>query len=198
LYLEEVGEPAEYVEGSSRCTECGEQLVSERPLVGPVPARKSESNDLVEVFTLRNPFEADVVRDALQDSGIDCEIRENLAGVFGGTLSSGWGEVLVSEEQAQAAEGIIEEAISSLEAEAELTDADEPEVAEQIEPVDIEEMVYPALKPASGLSKRGLGALLLGLLVLERLLAISGTIESHPLVPVLLGLGGVILLSLKD
>ncbi|MEE8448960.1 MAG: DUF2007 domain-containing protein [Thermodesulfobacteriota bacterium] len=198
LHLEEVGEPAEYVDGIWLCGECGAELVAERPFVEPEREPRGEERDLVEVFILRNPLEAEVVRDALQDNDITCQIRENLGGVVGGALSSGWGEVLVAENDAERAQRVIEQAISELEGQSGLADTDESELAEHIEPADIAEMAYPAVKPRTGFNKKRLAVIALGLLVLERLLVLTDTISSSLVVPVLLAVSAAVLLSLKD
>jgi len=97
---------SEYVEGISKCADCGAQLVMELP---PLHEPNDADIEVVEIWRAADEMEAQIIRGALEARGIKCILRgEALRHTHGFTVD-GLGEVrvLVSPDDAEKAKEII-------------------------------------------------------------------------------------------
>jgi hypothetical protein len=105
-YCPECG--AEYRAGFTRCHDCQVELVDEPPeLTAADVTELDEGGPLVEVFAASH-IEADIVRAALEDNGIQAVIAKGGTAAYPLTVGEmGEGRVLVPEQDGQAALEII-------------------------------------------------------------------------------------------
>ncbi len=84
-------------------------------------------SDFVSIHTLTNRFEADLLVDALQKEGIPAFVRSFEETPYNGLFISqrGWGLIMVSEEAADKAKGIVKTIVESLKSKSIFTDPSE-------------------------------------------------------------------------
>lgn len=104
---------AEYHDEMDVCYDCEERLISD----GEFQKRKEEerrfredTKSLVKVFTLKNQFEADIIKDELEKQNIPVLIRSFKDTAYDGIYipQKGWGEVRVPEKDKEKAKEIID------------------------------------------------------------------------------------------
>jgi hypothetical protein len=103
---------SEYLDDIKECTGCEIELVSEAEWEGIVKKRQAEDDEVfVNVMTLDDQFEADVVKDALEKENIPVLVRSFRDTSFDGIFESqkGWGAVLVPDEFRKRANEIIKD-----------------------------------------------------------------------------------------
>ena len=103
---------SEYFDEVDMCSDCNIRLTGENEYLkrkDAEDARLKELDRLSRVCVLENRFEADVIRDALEKDGITFIIREFRDTAYDGLFipQLGWGEVMVSDAEADRAEKII-------------------------------------------------------------------------------------------
>ncbi len=103
---------AEYEEVITICADCKEGLVEEEVYRRKMEEERKFQDDaryLVKVFTLKDRFEADMIRDALENEGIPVLIRNFTDTAYDGIYipQKGWGEVRVPEGAQERALAII-------------------------------------------------------------------------------------------
>ena len=103
---------AEYHDKIEVCSDCEELLITQDEF----QKRKDEEEQfredtkhLVKVFTLKNRFEADLIRSELEKEGIPVLIRDFRDTAYDGIYipQKGWGEVRVPQKERERAEEII-------------------------------------------------------------------------------------------
>jgi len=100
---------SEYVQGIVKCADCGAELAAELP---PVGEPGDADVELVEIWRAADEMEAQIIRGALEASGMKCILRgEALRHTHGFTVD-GLGEVriLVRPDDAEQAKQIIVQA----------------------------------------------------------------------------------------
>ena len=109
-YCPECG--SEYFEDKNNCTGCNTDLVSSSDWEGIVKKRQLEDDEVfVNIKTLENQFEADVIKDILEENGIPVIVRSFRDSSFDGIYESqkGWGVVMVPDEFRKRANAVIKD-----------------------------------------------------------------------------------------
>lgn len=122
---------AEYRDEIEICYDCEERLIS----AGEFQKNKDEekkfredTKSLVKVFTLKNQFEADIIKSELEKEKITVLIRSFRDTAYNGIYmpQKGWGEVRVPVKDKEKAKEIIDILEASFEEEVEgMSDSDE-------------------------------------------------------------------------
>ena len=107
---------AEYYDDSKVCCDCDGPLITQEEFQTRKEKEESfreDTKSLVKVFTLKNRFEADLIKDGLEREGIPVLIRDFKDTAYDGIYipQKGWGEVRVPEKE----EGRAKEIIGALE-----------------------------------------------------------------------------------
>lgn len=86
-----------------------------------------EGTPLARVTSLDNEFEAEVLRNALDDNGIPCLIQSNRETAFDGLFipQRSWGALITRFDQAEAALRIVQEVRASFEADMAVEEGEE-------------------------------------------------------------------------
>jgi hypothetical protein len=105
---------SEYLDETDICSDCNIRLTGENEYLKRKDAEDAELKELdrlSRVCVLENRFEADVISDALEKEDITFIIREFRDTAYDGLFipQLGWGEVMVSDAEADRAEKIIGE-----------------------------------------------------------------------------------------
>ena len=103
---------AEYHDKIEVCFDCDKQLITQEKFQKKREEEERFLEDtkcLVKVFTLKNRFEADLIKGELEREGIPVLIREFTDTAYDGIYipQKGWGEVRVSEKEREKAKEII-------------------------------------------------------------------------------------------
>ena len=109
-YCPECG--SEYFDDKNNCTGCNVELVSSSDWEGIVKKRQSEDDEVfVNIKTLENQFEADVIKNILEENGIPVIVRSFRDSSFDGIYESqkGWGVVMVPDEFRKRANAVIKD-----------------------------------------------------------------------------------------
>ena len=104
---------AEYKDEVNVCSDCNEPLVTPQEFQRKRDEEKQfqeETKYLVKVFTLKDRFEADVIKSELEKEGIPVLIRSFSDTAYNGIYipQKGWGEVRVPESKQERAREIID------------------------------------------------------------------------------------------
>ena len=104
---------SEYFEEVDMCSDCNIRLAGENEYLKGKDTQDAELKKLYKlsrVCVLENRFEADVISDALEKEGITFIIREFRDTAYDGLFITqmGWGEIMVSDEEAKRAVEIID------------------------------------------------------------------------------------------
>lgn len=122
---------AEYRDEIDVCYDCEERLVSSAEFQRRKEEEKrfrEDTKSLVKVFTLKNQFEADIIKSELEKEKITVLIRSFRDTAYDGIYvpQKGWGEVKVPEKDKEKAKEIIDILEKSFEEEvATVSDSDE-------------------------------------------------------------------------
>jgi hypothetical protein len=103
---------AEYRDESDSCFDCEDRLISEEEFLKRKEEEErfqEETKCLVKVYTLKNRFEADLIKIELEKEGIPVLIRDFKDTAYDGIYipQKGWGEVRVPEKKKERAKEII-------------------------------------------------------------------------------------------
>lgn len=103
---------AEYRDEIETCFDCEERLISQENFLkrkGEEERFKEETKSRVKVYTLKDRFEADLIKMELEKEKIPVLIRNFKDTAYNGIYISqkGWGEVRVPENKKERAEVII-------------------------------------------------------------------------------------------
>jgi hypothetical protein len=104
---------SEYFDEVDMCSDCNIRLTGENEYIKNKDAEDAELKKLdrlSRVCVLENRFEADVISDALEKEDIVFILREFKDTAYDGLFipQLGWGEILVSDEEAKRAEEIVD------------------------------------------------------------------------------------------
>ncbi|MDY6853731.1 MAG: hypothetical protein SWO11_03330 [Thermodesulfobacteriota bacterium] len=113
---------SEYVEQIEQCFDCNIKLISESEYLhmedveDAKHARHKELDKLYKVCILENPFEADLVSDALEKEGIAYVVREYQDTAYDGLFMTqlGWGAIFVPHAEVKKAKMITDEIKKSI------------------------------------------------------------------------------------
>ncbi len=103
---------SEYLDDINNCTGCETDLVNSEKWEQIVKERQSEDDEVfVNIMSLENQFEADVIKDALEKDDIPVLIRTYRDTSFNGIFETqkGWGIVMVPDEFRQKAKEVIKD-----------------------------------------------------------------------------------------
>ncbi len=107
------------------------------------------ASDFIAIHTLTNRFEADLLVDALEREGIPTFIRSFEETPYNGLFISqrGWGLIMVPEEAAEKAKGIVKSIVDSLKSKTIFSDPSEidPALWEELRRADPVEVCRNAL-----------------------------------------------------
>jgi len=103
---------AEYRDESEVCFDCEEHLISQEECLKRKEEEdtfQEETRSLVKVYTLKDRFEADLIKMELEKEGIPVLIRYFKDTAYDGIYipQKGWGEVKVPEKEKERAQEII-------------------------------------------------------------------------------------------
>ena len=113
---------SEYEEQIEQCYDCNIKLISESEYLqmeDSEDAEHKELDKLYKVCTLENPFEADLVSDALEKEGITFIVREYKDTAYNGLFMTqlGWGAIFVTHAHVKKTKMIIDEIKKNIEEE---------------------------------------------------------------------------------
>ena len=107
---------AEYVEGISVCPDCQAPLVAELP-----PEDETDYIEMVELRRVQNEVEGVMMKGILEDAGIDVILRAAKIPGYDSIANSWsvdyWGILLVPKKDLEASREMLDDYLSSLEAE---------------------------------------------------------------------------------
>lgn len=97
---------AEFIEGVTKCSDCGVELVASPP---PLDQKEQPELNLVEVWRASHELEAQIIRGLLESHGIDCALKGEAVRLTHSIAVDGLAEVkiLVRPEDAEKAEKTI-------------------------------------------------------------------------------------------
>lgn len=103
---------AEYRDEIEACCDCEDHLISQEEFLarkGEEERFQEETKSLVKVYTLKDRFEADLIKIELEKEGIPVLIRDFKDTAYDGIFipQKGWGEVRVPEKAKERAKEII-------------------------------------------------------------------------------------------
>lgn len=89
-YYVDIGEPGEYVDTATRCSDCGAELVEQRPDFSDLPTLQWD--DMTPIFSIPDAALVPVIESLLAGEGIAHYVHgENLQDLFGaGRIGSGF------------------------------------------------------------------------------------------------------------
>jgi len=104
---------AEYCDEIETCCDCEDRLISQEEFLkkkGEEERFQEETKSLVKVYTLKDRFEADLIKMELEKEGITVLIRYFKDTAYDGIYipQKGWGEVRVPEKEKERAKEIID------------------------------------------------------------------------------------------
>jgi hypothetical protein len=100
----------EYIDSIEVCADCTARLVNELEMRIIMAERTRETQEVfVKVETIENPFEADVIKNALEKEQIPVMVRSFHDTAYDGIFipQKGWGLVMVPEDHKARAQEII-------------------------------------------------------------------------------------------
>lgn len=103
---------SEFLDAVDRCETCNTRLIDREAWETLVTQRKAEDDEVfVTVLVLNDQFEADVIKDALENENIPVLVRPFQDTSFDGIFETqkGWGIVMVPNEYRDQANRIIKE-----------------------------------------------------------------------------------------
>ena len=100
----------EYIDSIEICADCNARLVSNEQMKIIMAERARDAKEVfIRVETIENQFEADVIKNALENEQIPVMVRSFHDTAYDGIYipQKGWGSVLVPEEHKEKAREII-------------------------------------------------------------------------------------------